>query len=146
MKILLRVLLSVLLVLPGVVPAAKLYKWVDKDGKVTYQETPPPAGAAKVEEKNIDPDMNVIKSEQPIPSASPTRPPPNIGEEATGTEGAPPKHRPHAGIVLEGDQPTQPEATPLPAREPPLPPPLPPLPQPPISPPPPPMPPPGGAR
>ena len=31
--------------------AAKLYKWVDKDGKVTYQDQPPPANAGKFEER-----------------------------------------------------------------------------------------------
>lgn len=33
--------------------AGTLYKWVDKDGKVTYQDQPPPAGVGRVEEKNI---------------------------------------------------------------------------------------------
>ncbi len=34
-------------------PAGTLYKWVDKDGRVTYQDLPPPAGAGKVEEKIV---------------------------------------------------------------------------------------------
>lgn len=33
--------------------SAKLYKWFDKDGKVTYQDQPPPANAGKVEEKIV---------------------------------------------------------------------------------------------
>lgn len=33
--------------------AGTLYKWVDKDGKVTYQDQPPPVGVGRVEEKNI---------------------------------------------------------------------------------------------
>lgn len=33
--------------------ATRLYKWVDKDGKVSYQDTPPPANAGKVEEQFI---------------------------------------------------------------------------------------------
>jgi glutaredoxin len=33
--------------------AATLYKWVDKDGKVTYQDLPPPAGVGRVEERYI---------------------------------------------------------------------------------------------
>lgn len=37
----------------GTTQAAKLYKWVDKDGKVSYQDTPPPANAGKVEEQFV---------------------------------------------------------------------------------------------
>jgi glutaredoxin len=34
--------------------AEKLYKWVDKDGKVTYEATPPPnEGEYRVEEKRV---------------------------------------------------------------------------------------------
>ena len=33
--------------------AAKLYKWVDKDGNVSYQDHPPPPNAGRVEEKNL---------------------------------------------------------------------------------------------
>lgn len=71
-------IISLLLVLPGVAAATKLYKWVDKNGKVTYQETPPPSGAGKVEEKNIDPDQNVIKADHPPPQST-SDPRPNIG-------------------------------------------------------------------
>lgn len=35
----------------GAAQATKLYKWVDKDGKVSYQDQPPPANAGKVEER-----------------------------------------------------------------------------------------------
>lgn len=33
--------------------AAKLYRWVDDKGNVSYQDRPPPEGAGKVEEKTI---------------------------------------------------------------------------------------------
>ena len=33
--------------------AEKLYKWVGKDGKVSYQDRPPPADAATVQEKDL---------------------------------------------------------------------------------------------
>jgi len=33
--------------------AAKLYKWVDEHGNISYQDRPPPAGAGKVEEKYV---------------------------------------------------------------------------------------------
>ena len=34
--------------------AAQVYKWVDKDGKVQYSDTPPPATATKTEARKID--------------------------------------------------------------------------------------------
>jgi len=37
----------------GLAQAAELYRWVDDDGKVHYTDQPPPAGAKKVEEKNL---------------------------------------------------------------------------------------------
>jgi uncharacterized membrane protein YgcG len=33
---------------------AELYKWVGKDGKITYSDTPPPADAKKVEKKRLN--------------------------------------------------------------------------------------------
>jgi glutaredoxin len=33
--------------------AAKLYKWVDKDGNVSYQDSPPPPNAGRVEQKDL---------------------------------------------------------------------------------------------
>lgn len=69
-KILCMLLMSLLLLLPLAASAVKLYKWVDKDGNVTYQELPPPSDASKVEEKNINPDANVIQAEHPALSTS----------------------------------------------------------------------------
>ena len=34
--------------------AAQVYKWVDKDGKVQYSDTPPPATATKTEARRVD--------------------------------------------------------------------------------------------
>ena len=34
--------------------AAQVYKWVDKDGKVQYTDTPPPPGATKAEPKKVE--------------------------------------------------------------------------------------------
>jgi hypothetical protein len=50
------------------VEAVKLWKWVDKDGKVTYSETPPPSSSFKAEKKQIDPDRNVIDAYVPGPA------------------------------------------------------------------------------
>ena len=33
--------------------AGKLYKWVDKDGNVSYQDSPPPPDAGRIEEKTV---------------------------------------------------------------------------------------------
>jgi hypothetical protein len=35
--------------------AAQVYKWVDKDGRVQYSDTPPPPGATKADPKKIGP-------------------------------------------------------------------------------------------
>ena len=35
------------------VQAAKLYKWVDENGNVSYQDRPPPEGAGRVEERTL---------------------------------------------------------------------------------------------
>lgn len=43
------ILLAALIVPPA--QAAKLYKWVDEHGNVSYQDKPPPAGQGKVTEK-----------------------------------------------------------------------------------------------
>ena len=48
-------LIAVLVTMLAVAPAyaAKLYKWVDERGNVSYQDRPPPEGVGKVEEKNL---------------------------------------------------------------------------------------------
>jgi glutaredoxin len=48
-------LIAVLVALLAFAPAyaAKLYKWVDERGNVSYQDRPPLEGAGKVEEKNL---------------------------------------------------------------------------------------------
>ena len=48
-------LIAVLVTMLAVVPAyaAKLYKWVDERGNISYQDRPPPEGVGKVEEKNL---------------------------------------------------------------------------------------------
>ena len=48
---LIAVLVTTLAVAPAY--AAKLYKWVDERGNVSYQDRPPPEGAGRVEEKTL---------------------------------------------------------------------------------------------
>ena len=48
---LIAVLVTALVAAPAY--AAKLYKWVDERGNVTYQDRPPPEGVGRVEEKTM---------------------------------------------------------------------------------------------
>jgi hypothetical protein len=68
MKALLPILALFVMAIPPA-EAVKLWKWVDKDGKVTYSESPPPSQATKIENKHINPDQNVIQAD--IPPSSP---------------------------------------------------------------------------
>ena len=92
-----------LLTLPVTAAATKLYKWIDKDGKVTYQETPPPSGSGKVEEKNIDPDQNVIKADHPPPTPTLSSAP-NAGTfgRAVPNTSAPPTRPPMGALLNNG--------------------------------------------
>lgn len=47
-------LLALAFLFPGTPQAQQLYRWVDKDGRVTYSHQPPPVGAAaSVQQKNL---------------------------------------------------------------------------------------------
>lgn len=48
-----------LMCVSGAVDAEKLYRWVDKQGKVTYQDHPPPKDAGNVEEKVLG-EANIV--------------------------------------------------------------------------------------
>jgi hypothetical protein len=50
---------ALLLCAGGDVRADKLYRWVDKQGKVTYQDHPPPKDAGNVEEKELG-EANIV--------------------------------------------------------------------------------------
>jgi glutaredoxin len=43
----------VLLVSAGTAGAAQLYRWVDEKGRVEWRDTPPPANAKQVEQRNV---------------------------------------------------------------------------------------------
>lgn len=51
--------------------AAKIYKWTDEQGNVSYHDRPPPGDAGKVEEKDIDPNRNVIETKIPSTAKKP---------------------------------------------------------------------------
>ena len=52
--------------------ADELYKWVDERGKVTYQSSPPPDGAAKVEKSEIN--LGAVEEEAESAAAFETDP------------------------------------------------------------------------
>ena len=52
----------VLFTLCGLVNAQSLYKWVDANGNVTYQDTPPPSNVEFEEQSYTDPDAPVSES------------------------------------------------------------------------------------
>ena len=54
MKSPVQLFIAVAILLATATVAAQVYKWVDKDGKVQYSDTPPPASATKTEAKKVD--------------------------------------------------------------------------------------------
>ncbi len=87
--------------------AVKLYKWVDEQGNVTYQDQPPPANASEVEEKNIDPNEGVTKFVLP----KPTEPSSDYGHlhgsgQSSGSGGLSTAEK---GAIVTSDQPLRSE-------------------------------------
>ena len=54
MKSPVQLFIAMAILLATATVAAQVYKWVDKDGKVQYTDTPPPASATKTEAKKFD--------------------------------------------------------------------------------------------
>ena len=54
MKSPVQLFIALAILLATATVAAQVYKWVDKDGKVQYTDTPPPASATKTEARKID--------------------------------------------------------------------------------------------
>ncbi len=52
--------------------AAQVYKWVDKDGKTQYTDTPPPPNAIKGEAKKLNTGANAAPVAPPAPNAKAT--------------------------------------------------------------------------
>ena len=65
MKSPIQLFIAIAILLATATVAAQVYKWVDKDGKVQYTDTPPPPGATKAEPKKVD-----------TPNSGVTTPPP----------------------------------------------------------------------
>ena len=118
MKKFLPVIICLLLLLPASVSAVKLYKWVDADGKVTYQELPPPADARKVEEKDIDPDLNIAQPYHPIGGETSSSEPRYVQQHSAGQTDAGAKE-PQSAPLLQGNGIPSQGVNPFPVREPP---------------------------
>lgn len=54
MKPPIQLFIALAILLATATVAAQVYKWVDKDGKVQYTDTPPPPGAAKADPKKVE--------------------------------------------------------------------------------------------
>ncbi len=73
-------LVGFVLVAPApIIHGTKLYKWVDEEGNVTYQDNPPPPGTDEVKEKTINPDEGVTEFTQPKPSEPEVKSAPDQG-------------------------------------------------------------------
>ena len=70
-KIIVHALTLVILSAIPSAQAVKLWKWVDTDGKTYYSESKPPPQAEKIEEKQINPDHNVIQFNNPPAATTP---------------------------------------------------------------------------
>lgn len=93
----------------------KMWKWVDKDGKVHYSETRPPPQATHAEEKRIDPDRNVIQAEiPPPPSPQQTSPPDPGAGETTAADDAGRQSEAAKGAATSSVPPAPPAVTPPP--------------------------------
>jgi hypothetical protein len=55
MKSPVRIFMAVAILLATATVTAQVYKWIDKEGRVQYTDTPPLAGATKVEAKKLAP-------------------------------------------------------------------------------------------
>jgi hypothetical protein len=120
------------LVMLSAVPSAqavKLWKWVDTDGKTHYSESKPPQ-AAKIEEKWINPDQNVIQVDSPPTSTMPAKGSSSSPNPVTDTSFSDNKTR--KGLSAGGGAATTVPAPPPPVTPSPPPASTPPIPQPPI--------------
>lgn len=59
--------------LAGAATAAEMYRWVDKDGKVHYTDSPPPPSAKKVEEKNLGGASSISSGDLPYATRAAAR-------------------------------------------------------------------------
>ncbi|MEO8102886.1 MAG: DUF4124 domain-containing protein [Betaproteobacteria bacterium] len=67
MKSPIQLFIAIAILLATATVAAQVYKWVDKDGKVQYTDTPPPPGATKTEAKKVE-TGNAAASTAPAPA------------------------------------------------------------------------------
>ncbi len=68
MKSPVQLFIAVAILLATATVAAQVYKWVDKDGKVQYSDTPPPTSATKTEAKKVDTSPAAASTSPPVKS------------------------------------------------------------------------------
>lgn len=73
LKIIVHMLSLVILSAIPSVQAVKIWKWEDIDGNTHYSESKPPSNATIIEEKQINPDHNVIQVDNPPASTMPAK-------------------------------------------------------------------------
>ena len=71
MKSPVQLFIALAILLATATVAAQVYKWVDKDGKVQYTDTPPPASATKTEAKKIDTSPAAVPAAPPAAATPP---------------------------------------------------------------------------
>lgn len=52
--------------------SAKLYKWIDDEGNISYQDSPPPVGSKLIREEDIDLSPSTTEPDQTQPSLAVT--------------------------------------------------------------------------
>ena len=68
MKSPVQLFIAVAILLATATVAAQVYKWVDKDGKVQYSDTPPPTSATKTEARKVDTSPAAASTSPPVKS------------------------------------------------------------------------------
>lgn len=73
MKSPVRVFMALAILLATATVTAQVYKWIDKDGRVQYTDTPPPANATKTEAKKLAVPTSSSATNSAAASASPAK-------------------------------------------------------------------------
>ena len=102
MKSPVQLFVAIAVLLATATVAAQVYKWVDKDGQTQYSDSPPPAGAAKAEQKKI---ANApATAPTPAVAGKPGEPAKAPNEKAKPTAKETEKQRAEAVIKAKNDE------------------------------------------
>lgn len=73
MKSQIKLFIAIAILLATATVAAQVYKWVDKDGKVQYTDTPPPPEATKTEARKVETGTSAGPASSPAASSTQDR-------------------------------------------------------------------------